>query len=61
MRYLTAYRSRDDGDPWDGPQLEADSLAAAEALLCCVFGPGGERLTVIGIDAGAVAVETPRW
>jgi hypothetical protein len=48
-RFITEYRNvLDGGARYAGPRLEADSLVAAQALTCCVFGPSGERLTVLG-------------
>lgn len=48
-RFITEYQNvLDSGARYAGPRLEADSLIAAQALTCCVFGPSGERLTVLG-------------
>lgn len=49
MRFVTEYLDKADGAGYDGPQIEADTLAAAVAITaCCIFGPRGERLTVLG-------------
>jgi hypothetical protein len=48
-RFVTEYRNvLDNGARYAGPQFEADTLVAAQALTCCVFGPSGELLTVLG-------------
>jgi len=49
MQFITEYANRaDDGAPYAGPTLIADSWLDAEALLEWVKGPNGESLTVSG-------------
>ena len=57
-RFITEYRNAlDGGARYAGPMLEADSRMAAEALTCCVFGPSGERLNVIGEIVSSVTTD----
>lgn len=58
QRFLTEYRNiADDGATYAGPVFLADTFDAANALTTCVFGPHGEKLTVIGVLAETVSVE----
>ena len=43
--WQTEYRDPD-GETYVGPLVEADSRAAADAMLSCLRGPAGERLDI---------------
>jgi len=49
MQFITEYANdADDGAPYAGPLLLADSWVAATALLAHVRGPNGEPLLLLG-------------
>lgn len=47
--WITEYANRaDDGAPYSGPRLFAESYEGAVALLPSISGPDGEPLTIVG-------------